>query len=392
MVNIGLKRKLNMKNHHKFGLINPHRVYRACEYLVKHHPAYKNIKLIPYEEWVNDCTNLFTHTDKSDDDEESGESSDEDTVQKSPEKVASLDNKKVQGEADSNDFNATTCLYPKEPALNRVVNHSDKNKAVKFKRKAEKVIDYAPGEKQCPTNWIREKDHDKIAFPELYTDGKGGVNDERTVKLSMGDFYCTKFLHHNKMYAKNSDYLFVAQQHVERHLLEGNVSVSCRKGKPEQGPDGTTKISCSNAFDVFGKIPGTPQYWKNYRNELFARMEQLGPFHFFFTLSAAEMLWPEVTTAILHYEQQIDKIVYKCGWEEDDHKILIYSIGWEKDSKKIKPLPQYKKDHIKHSSYKDHFLLIKRLFDNCVKAFINNILMANESVEHYSYRIGKILF
>ena len=82
MVNIGLKRKLNMKNYHRHGLICPHRVYRACEYLVKHHPAYKNIKLRPYEEWANECPNLFTHTDESDDEEESGESSDEDTVEK----------------------------------------------------------------------------------------------------------------------------------------------------------------------------------------------------------------------------------------------------------------------------------------------------------------------
>jgi hypothetical protein len=91
------------------------------------------------------------------------------------------------------------------------------------------------------------------------------------------------------MYSKNSDYLFVCQQHLERHLLEGNIGITGQKGKISKGPDGTDTISCSNAFDVFGKIPGTPQYWKNYRNELFARMEQLGPFHFFFTLSAAEM-------------------------------------------------------------------------------------------------------
>ena len=35
MVNIGLKRKLNMKNYHKQGLINPHKVYQAFENLVK---------------------------------------------------------------------------------------------------------------------------------------------------------------------------------------------------------------------------------------------------------------------------------------------------------------------------------------------------------------------
>ena len=90
----------------------------------------------------------------------------------------------------------------------------------------------------------------------------------------------------------------------------------------------------------------------------------------------------------------IDKIVYEPGWEEDEKNIIIYSVGWENDTKKIQPLPEYKKDHIsnKHTFYKDHFLLITRLFDNRVKAFINNILMANEHVEHYSYRIGKSKF
>ena len=34
---------------------------------------------------------------------------------------------------------------------------------------------------------------------------------------------CSRFLHNDKRYAKNSDYLFVAQQNVERHLLENNI-------------------------------------------------------------------------------------------------------------------------------------------------------------------------
>ena len=103
--------------------------------------------------------------------------------------------------------------------------------------------------------------------------------------------------------------------------------MSAEKGKVGHTAEGKQIISCNNAFDVFGKIAGTPQYWKNYRNELFARMEQLGPFTFFFTLSAAETKWPEVTTAILHYEQLIDKIVYQPGWEEDNEKIKIYLNG-----------------------------------------------------------------
>ena len=164
--------------------------------------------------------------------------------------------------------------------------------------------------------------------------------------------------------------------------------MSGQKGRVSKGSDGTKIISTNNSFDVFGKIPGTPQYWKNYRNELFARMEQLGPFHFFFTLSAAEMKWPEVTTAILHYDNQIQKIVYEEGWEFDEEKIQIYFNGWERDKTQIKSLKKFKDDQRdKHKFFKEHFLLITRLFDNRVKAFISKILMANEFVEHYSYRI-----
>ena len=101
------------------------------------------------------------------------------------------------------------------------------------------------------------------------------------------------------------------------------------------------------------------------------------------------MKWPEVTTAILHYEQQIDKITYEPGWQEDEEKIKIYFLKWEDgDEQKVQTLKHYKANmKEKHKFFKDHFILITRLFDNRVKAFINNILMANDHVEHFSYRI-----
>ena len=48
------------------------------------------------------------------------------------------------------------------------------------------------GEGKIPTNWIREKNFDVIAFPELFCDGKGGLNAERKIKLTIGDFYSTR--------------------------------------------------------------------------------------------------------------------------------------------------------------------------------------------------------
>ena len=158
MVNVGLRRKLNMKNYHMYGLIKPHHVYQACEYLIKHHPAYKNINLAKYDEWVKTCPTLFNHIDNSDDEEVPSDLDDEEKFDESSKTRAndkethvraekSSDKTTANGESESNDYNAVTCLYPKEPETEMIVNHSDVRKRVKLKRKAKKIIDYAPGEK-----------------------------------------------------------------------------------------------------------------------------------------------------------------------------------------------------------------------------------------------------
>ena len=105
-------------------------------------------------------------------------------------------------------------------------------------------------------------------------------------------------------------------------------------------------------------------------------MEQLGQFHFFFTLSAAEMHWPEVATSVLHSIGK--KISYEAGWEEDETLIKIDGMS----------LPEYKKKNIRNKTeyFKKHFLLITRIFDNRVKAFIA-LLKATGKVANYTYRI-----
>ena len=86
----------------------------------------------------------------------------------------------------------------------------------------------------------------------------------------------------------------------------------------------------------------------------------------------------------LHSQGKIEKIVYLKDWEYDENIILIVH---QKDGKMQEtPLPEYMKNETKHKFYKDEFLLITRIFDNRVKAFISYILTANANVEHYSYR------
>ena len=245
----------------------------------------------------------------------------------------------------------------------------------KPKRDGDLVHEIAPGERKKLTLWYREDNHDRKAFPELFPDGNCGLHDQnRKRKISATQNYNHKVLNKNRKFAEDPDFVFVAQQYLERHSFENQIAVSVQRGSR---PFGGTDIKNNNVIDVFKAIPGTPAYWKKYRNEIFARMEQLGAFHFFFTLSSGEMKWPEVTRSILHATGKI--ISYEAGWEEDESKIEIDGMK----------LPDYRETVInrnKSKFYKDQFLLITRIFDNKVKAFIK-LLTANGEVQHFTYRI-----
>ena len=57
-------------------------------------------------------------------------------------------------------------------------------------------------------------------------------------------------------------------------------------------------------FEIFAHVRGSPKYWYAMRGEMMAKIKQLGPFHVFFTLSCAELRWPEIITTILHLDGQ----------------------------------------------------------------------------------------
>ena len=46
-------------------------------------------------------------------------------------------------------------------------------------------------------------------------------------------------------------------------------------------------------------MKNTPRYWKQAKYEMLARLDNLGPFQLFFTLSCADMRWDENFAAIL---------------------------------------------------------------------------------------------
>ena len=133
----------------------------------------------------------------------------------------------------------------------------------------------------------------------------------------------------DERFAKDIPYLFMACQYVERTILESQINVSGQRGSRDSN-DTVKKLG--GAFSVFQKVTGSPKYWQHARSELNAKVKQLGPFHLFYTLSCAEMRWPEVLVSILRkkgYKFMHGKDARKWTGETED----IY-INVEKDEEK----------------------------------------------------------
>ena len=265
---------------------------------------------------------------------------------------------------------------------NNIFINKTKKKIKKRIRKNGPVIEIAPGEqKDVRGNWYTTDDtFDTCAFPEKHPDGKYGLRAKRIIKLNEKAYFNQRVLNHDQRFQCDPEYLYVAEQLCTRKSLESQIDISTRKGslkKSAENPGHFQFAKNSDNFNIFQKIPGSPSYWKHFRNELFAAVEVLGPFHSFFTLSCGEKEWPEIYVAIL--KRMAKKIKYiDVKWRGTFQEILVDDI----------PLDKYIEDNINNKSdfMKEHFVLITRMFNSRVLAFLTHIL--NKSgIAYYTYRI-----
>ena len=76
---------------------------------------------------------------------------------------------------------------------------------------------------------------------------------------------------------------------MERKQLQSNINLSYTRGKKTTADDGSIQYELDDAFQVFENIKNTPRYWRKAKFEMLAKLDNLGPFQFFFTLSSADM-------------------------------------------------------------------------------------------------------
>ena len=124
---------------------------------------------------------------------------------------------------------------------------------------------------------------------------------------------------------------------------------------------------------------------------MFAKLDNFGPFHFFFTLSCADLRWDENFAAILRAQEC--KIKYEIEDDRDGYpKTVIYVEHTKGGNVQVDPMEKYIKEHIDeslHECIRGNVLLATRYFNHRVKAFMNDIVMGGGNpmmVDKFTYK------
>ena len=253
-------------------------------------------------------------------------------------------------------------------------------------------VSIAPGEGQIPTNILMERDWDVKTFPHLFPDGKYGLNHDREIKLSDLQFVNQRFLNKDNRFSSSPGFVYAATGYLEKLQLERNINISYSKGTSVVTNDGKKVYHLEDDFAVLGKTKNSPKFWQDAKLQLIAKLENLGPFQFFFTLSCAEKRWPENLHVILKRQLGDVEISYKYKDQDDKEEIecepegvlLINDIPYE-DYLKLKGI-----DLNVHEEMRKNVLILTRHFDHRVKMFMKNIVLGPNNpmnCRYFSYRI-----
>ena len=130
-------------------------------------------------------------------------------------------------------------------------------------------------------------------------------------------------------------------------------------------------------------IKCTPKYWKKAKMEMLGKIDNFGPFHWFYTLSCADMRWNENFSTIL--KEKGYKIIWKQekGTENVCLKDISVHVEFHKNGQiKEEPLRDFLNiecDESLHESIRTNVLIATRNFVHRVRAFRTEIMMGKNT-------------
>ena len=152
----------------------------------------------------------------------------------------------------------------------------------------------------------------------LFPNGKNHLHDKRSTKLTDQQYFDQRIRNSDSRFVDNTGYVYAAAAYLEKKQLQRNIDISYRRGTQTTNKKGEKTYKLTDAYSVFDKITNTPKYWQTAKYEMLARLDNDGPFQFFFTLSCADTKWDENFSSLLH------KKGFTLQYEMTDTKSITY--------------------------------------------------------------------
>ena len=172
---------------------------------------------------------------------------------------------------------------------------------------SKEIICVAPAEGEKPLNIMTDSNFEAMSNPDKLPFGNGTFRNERPKKLTYRNYINQRLLDVDGRFARDLDYLFVAQYIVEaKQVLDDGNNFAWRQ-KPSrqftaaQARDQTLLsqyVRKDKAYSFMKNIRGSPPYYQRTFYYLLAMIGQVGTPTWFFTLSAADLKWPDMIQTI----------------------------------------------------------------------------------------------
>ena len=165
----------------------------------------------------------------------------------------------------------------------------------------------APAQGEKPLNIMTDVHFEAMSNPDKFPYSTGTFSSNRPRKLTYRKYFNQRLLDVDGRFARDLDYLFVAQYIVEaKQLLDDGNNFAMRQKPSRQFTAAQAKnqeiliqfMGNYKAYSFMKNIRGSPPYYQRTFYDLLAMICQLGTPTWFFTLSAADLKWPDMIQTI----------------------------------------------------------------------------------------------
>ena len=282
LLEVKLKRKMDYKNTHQQAYVDPRKIYKAMNFLKESgHPEYAFYD--DYNTFRRRCVQSHLKLDFVDDAHVVSVLDKPDYLDELSKAPEITDNENSDDEEEDYvkrdvirkfqfDYDKSVCLVDKHPEA-AIAGESTVEE--------QKQISFAPGEGKIPENILNSDNWDTKAFPMKHPDGKNGLHQKRSKKLSDQYYFAQRLRNKDQRFSTDPAYAFAAAAYLEKKQLQRNVNVSYQRGKEVKSPTGLSTYHLEDGFSVFDSICNTPKYWKTAKYEMLAKLDNSAHFIFF---------------------------------------------------------------------------------------------------------------